>query len=311
MRVPLPAAMITTSIALMHIPSGWNFASRFARIIGLLALAAALGACSAIKLGYNNVDELAFWWLDNHIDLTDEQDPRVREDLLRLHRWHRKQELPLVADLLRSLEPVVAADIATAQACSYVPAIRERVGAVIDRAEPAAVTIALGLAPAQLMFLERKFERNNRDFTKDWIRIEPAARKEKRFDQMLDRSEMVYGKLDDAQKALMRQQLDKSQYDPSRALAERRRRQQDMLQTLRKLAGQPVGLDEARTLMRGYTQRLLQSPDASWRAYEQVMVNESCTTLAAVHNSTSPAQREAAVRRLRAWQRDLRELAAQ
>lgn len=295
----------------MHIPSCWNFPLRLARIIGLLALAVALGACNAIKLGYNNVDELAFWWIDNHLDLADDQDTRVREDLARLHGWHRKQELPLVADMLRNLEPVVTADMAPAQACSQVPAIRERVNAILDRGEPAAVTLAISLAPAQLVHLERKFERNNRDFLKDWIRAEPAARKEKRFDQFLERSEMVYGKLDDAQRALVRAQLDKSQFDPSRVLAERRRRQQDLLQALRRIAGQPVALGEARTLLRDYLQRLQQSPDASWRAYEQAMINEGCATISAMHNTTTPAQRESAVRRLRGWQRDLRELAAQ
>ncbi len=38
--------------------------AKLARIIGVLLVAAALGACSTIKLAYNNLPELSYWWLD-------------------------------------------------------------------------------------------------------------------------------------------------------------------------------------------------------------------------------------------------------
>src|SRR6185369_14770287 len=68
--------------------------TRLGRIIGLLALAAALSACSAIKFAYNNIGEVAYWWLDSYVEFSDEQSLRVREDLTRLHLWHRTNELP-------------------------------------------------------------------------------------------------------------------------------------------------------------------------------------------------------------------------
>src|SRR5207245_8249679 len=67
---------------------------RLARIIVLLTLVTGLAACSAIKLGYNTLGEVAYWWLDSYIDFTDAQAPLVRQDLARLHAWHRHEELP-------------------------------------------------------------------------------------------------------------------------------------------------------------------------------------------------------------------------
>src|SRR5882724_11445070 len=94
MRVPLPAAMMTTSTAVMNFPSLlMTTASRLGRIIGLLALATALAGCSAIKLGYNNLDHLAYWWLDSYVDFSGEQGTQVRENLAQLHQWHRTEEL--------------------------------------------------------------------------------------------------------------------------------------------------------------------------------------------------------------------------
>lgn len=285
--------------------------SGLARIIGLLLTTVALAACSAIKLGYNNLDEVAYWWLDSYIDFTDDQAPRVREDLARLHGWHRGEELPRLAALLQSMEALAPGEITPAQVCAFVPRLRERLNAVADRAEPAIVTLALGLAPEQVTHLERKYGNNNAKYTREWLRLAPAALQEKRFEQLLERTEMVYGELDEPQRAAMRSRLEQSVFDPRRLLAERQRRQQDALQTLRKVASQPVTISEARGLVRGYLERVQASPDAAYRRYEQGVIEESCRGIAALHNSTTPAQREAAVRRLRAYQRDLRELSSQ
>ncbi len=285
--------------------------SRLARIIGLLALSAALAACSAIKLGYNNLDEIVYWWLDSYVDFTDEQAPRVREDLARLHAWHRNEELPRLAALLQGVETMAAAEVSPAQACAFVPRLRERVHAVAERAEPAIVTLTVGMGPEQLAHLERKYGNNNDKYRREWVRLAPAALHEKRFEQIVERSEMIYGPLEEAQRTVLRRQIEQSVFDPRQVLAERQRRQRDAVQTLRKVTGPPaVTLIEARALVRGYLERAQASPDPAYRRYEQGVIEEGCRILSALHNSASPAQREAAVRRLRAYQRDLRELAA-
>ena len=278
----------------------------------MLTLAAGLAACSAIKLGYNNLDEISYWWLDSYVDFTDEQAPRVREDLARLHAWHRNEELPRLAALLQAMEAIAAGEVSPAQVCAFVPRLRERLAAAAHRAEPAIVTLALGLGPDQLAHLERKYGNNNDKYRQEWVRLAPAALHDKRFEQFLERSEMVYGPLAEPQRAALRKQIEQSVFDPRQVLAERQRRQRDALETLRKVTAQPaVTISEARALVRAYLARALASPDAAYRRYEQAVIAESCRSLSELHNSASPAQREAAVRRLRAYQRDLSELASQ
>jgi hypothetical protein len=285
--------------------------SRLGRIIGLLALTAALAACSAVKLGYNNLGEVAFWWLDSYVDFGNEQAPQVREDLARLHLWHRTHELPRLAEMLHNMEALAPGDISAAQACVFVEQVRERLNATAEQAEPAVITLALGLAPEQLLHLERKYERNNSRFRKEWLLPSAAERADKRFKQFAERSQNIYGNLDASQRAVLRRELAQSVFDPNRILAERQRRQRDALETLRKLAGQPVSFDEARDLLRGYLARIQEPPDPDQLRHQRALIDDGCRAFAALHNSTSPAQREAAVRRLRAYQRDLRELAAQ
>jgi hypothetical protein len=287
-----------------------RFVSRLGRIIGLLALAAALASCSAIKLGYNNLADLAYWWLDSYVDFDDEQATRVREDLARLHLWHRTQELPRLAQIVRRMAELAPGDVTAAQACQFVTHVRERLDVTAAGAEPAAITLAISLSPQQLQHLERKYDRNNAEYRKKWIRPGAAEVSGKRFRLFLDRIESVYGGLDEKQRAVLRRELEQSTFDPQRVLAERMRRQQDALQVLRKLTAEPLPFDDARGLWRGYLARVQEPPDPVQRRYQQGLIEEGCRVVAGVHNSTTVAQRQAAVKRLRAYQRDLGELAA-
>ena len=78
-----------------------------ASIIGVLLASLMLGGCSAVRLGYNNGPSLMYWWLDSYFDFDDGQTRRMRRDLQAAHDWHRKTELPLLANTLKELmEPL-------------------------------------------------------------------------------------------------------------------------------------------------------------------------------------------------------------
>lgn len=275
----------------------------------LLTVVAGLAACSAVRLGYNTLGDLAYWWLDSYLDFTPQQASRVREDLARLHQWHRTEELPRFEQMLQRMEQLVPQDVSPEQACNFMTELRERLLAVARQSETAAVPLAAGLQADQLQHLQHKYDKNNADYTSEWVRLGPAEQKEKRYRQFLDRAEMIYGRLDEPQRQELRRDVDRSIFEPKRILAERRRRQQDALQTLGRIVRERVPFDEARLMLRGYFDRALTPPGAGARAYQDALVAEGCRHFAILHNSTTPEQREAAVRRLRAWQRDLRELA--
>ena len=282
--------------------------SRTAGIILALGIAMGLAACSAIKLGYGTLPEVAYWWLDGYVDFDDTQGPLARQELARLHGWHREQELPKLGELLARVEQMAPGSISAPQACAVITEVQARMNAVAERAEPAILGLAATITGEQLRHLERKYRNNNDRYRKDWIAVTPEAQKEKRYEQMLDRLESIYGSLDEPQRNVLRQGLAQSMFDPQRILNERKRRQRDLLQTLPRMAEPGVASETARTLLRGYLERAQRSPDPAYRAWQEALLQESCRIFAAVHESTTPPQREQAVRRLRAYQRDLREL---
>jgi len=281
-----------------------------ARIIGVLLAAAALGACSAIKLAYNNLPTVSYWRLDAYLDFNGAQTPKVRDELEQLLAWHRQNELPRIASLLQEAQALAPGEVTPAQVCAMTDRIRERLLAVTERAEPAGTELALSLSESQLQQLERKYAKINAEFRKGWLERTPAQVQQKRYDRFLDRAEDFYGRLTDEQRDLLKQQAAQSVFDPRLMDAERRRRQQDALAVLRGfVAGKPSPA-EARAALHDYIQRIAEPPPGPWRDQQQALMQEGCRNTAALHNSTTASQRTQAVRRLQAYQEDLRELAA-
>ena len=286
--------------------------TKLLRIIGLPAMAGALTACSAVKLGYSALPELAYWRLDAYLDFDDTQAPQVRDVLDKLHQWHRSHELPRYVTLLAQAERIAPADITPAQACALLDQARERMAAMVRHAEPALAATAASLTAAQLQHLQKHYARTDAEWRRDWLDAPADAVLQRRVKQMTERSEMIYGTLDDAQRAVLQRTVEQTAFDARAAFAERQRRQQDAVQTLRTVSAAP-GLPAAQvhTALRGYLQRTLDSPDPVWRSKRDAWQQEMCRGFATLHASTTAAQREGAARRLRAWQRDLQALAAQ
>lgn len=284
-------------------------AASVARIIGLLSLLVALAGCSTVRLGYSTLPDVAYWWLDGYLDFNDQQEPRVKDDIARIHAWHRTNELPQIVGVLERMERVAAAEATPEQVCAFEPDLRRRWLALREQLEPAMVGHAVTLNAAQLAHLERKYASNVREFERDWLKLPPAEQLDKRLKQTQDRLEMVYGTLGDNQRAAVRQFLERTPFRGQQILQERRRRQQDTMAVLRKLSAGSVPQDEARATVRGLLDRMLTSPDPAYRAYQEALRLETCRLVAQVHNGSTAAQREHAVRRLRGWQRDLQELA--
>ena len=273
---------------------------------------ALLPGCNAIKLVYNAAPSASYWWLNGYLDFDGAQAAQLREDLDQLQRWHRSTQLPEYARLLERAQGLVGTERVTpAQACTLLEDARREIGNITVHAETGAATLVRSLTPEQLQHLEAKYAKSNEEFRKEWLDASPQEVREKRFDKTLERAERVYGRLDAPQRALIRQQIDASSFDPKMQQAERLRRQQDTVQVLRSLAASKATPQQAAQALRGLFDRYRESPDPALRAYGQRQIDEGCQGFALAHNAATPAQREKAVQRLKAYEKDVRDLAAQ
>ncbi|RZA15565.1 MAG: hypothetical protein EOP93_16725, partial [Lysobacteraceae bacterium] len=271
-------------------------APAYRRIIGVaaLAMAALVAGCSTIKLAYESFPSLTYFWINGYVDLEGDQSPQVREALANLHQWHRRNELPLYAELLTRASQLAPGEVKAAEVCGLFDDMRTRFVALAEHAEPATATLATRLTPAQLRNMEEKYADNNRKFRKEWIDVSREKRLERRYEEILKRSEDFYGRLGPAQRDAIRQQVAQSVFNPTVALAERVRRQRDAVQTIERLHAANATVAQARPEIHAWLQRGLRSPDADYRAYEQKLRDEGCSGFAAAHATTTPEQREKA-----------------
>jgi hypothetical protein len=275
------------------------FSSRsLPRIIAVLLLSLTLlvlSGCSAARLGYGQAADLLYWWIDGYFDVNETQAPRLRDELSRLHQWHRASELPKYAHLLQKTQQAVPGDVSAAQVCALYGEIRRLMDNLAARALGPAAELALTLTPSNLERLQRKFDKNTGEFARNFQHGTDAERLERRLKTAIERAESFYGSLDEAQLAALRSTVLNSGFDHRLSAQERLRRQQDLLQTLRRLRSDKAAPAQARSSIAAYIERSWASPDPRLRAYQERLLQEGCANVALVHNSTNAAQRAKAV----------------
>ncbi len=267
-----------------------------------------LTGCSMARLAYNQAPTLTYWWLDGHVDLTNGQSESVRRDIDSFFDWHRSDALPAYAALLQSWQAMVMEDLDADQVCQQFQTIRSHIDTAAHRTVAPLARLALSLSPEQIEHQRRHQIKANQGFEKDFMQGNDAQRLRKRLNNTIDRSERIYGRLSSEQRDMVRDWLRRSPWDPERTLAERQRRQADLLQTVQDAQSSPA---QAEALVAAHIRRISQSPTPGYDAYNQAMVRHGCAQFAALHNSMSPQQRERALRTLRSYEDDLMNLAGQ
>lgn len=270
-----------------------------------------LGGCSALRLGYNQAPDLAFWWIDAYADFDDNQSLRVRNGLASWFAWHRRAQLPEYAALLVRAQGEMAADTTPARTCAWWDDLGLRLETAVDRAVPDIADVLLTLKPDQLKHMERQYAKKNADFRSDYLDGNPADRAAKNLKRTVERTETLYGRLDDAQRERIARSLAQSPFDAQLWYSERRLRQQDALATIRKLIADGASREQAQAAVRAYVQRIRRSPREDYRRYHEKLTDFNCQVSAEIHNAATPAQRQVAIDKLKGWERDLRSLIAQ
>jgi len=276
----------------------------------LAATLSLLGACTALRFGYNQADELAYWWLDSYADFNDKQSRQARQALTQWHAWHRRTQLPdytalLVQAQVEALEPTTAQRL-----CNWWDNSRARIDAALEPAIPAAAELLLTLTPPQIEHIERRYGKFNAEFRDDYLQADATQRLKESVKRAVDRAETFYGRMDDAQRERIARSVAQSPFDADLWFSERKARQQEALQMLRRLKAEAANIGQAQAALRAYLERMAHSPRVEYRRYAQTLVQYNCQFIADLHNTTSAAQRQVLVQKLKDWEADLRTLAA-
>jgi len=278
------------------------------RLLLALSTLVLLQGCSAVKLGYQQLPTLSYWWLDSAVSFNDSQSTRVKEALSQVHQWHRTQELPTYLELLQRGIDLSQGPVQASQVCGVWTDIQTRMDRSMRVMVSQAAPVVTQLGPRQLSHLARHFETKNEAWDKEWLQGSAAERLERRTEKTLERYQSFYGELTAVQTALIKTQVSQSPWQPEWGRQERLRREQELLSALRKLAQSDMPQEQAEAELWRVWQRWFMPPNETDRMVMQKMSQQACENLTQLHNTTSPEQRQRLTRKMRGYERDLREL---
>ncbi len=279
--------------------------------VWIIAIAlATLAGCSATRLSYNQGSTLAWFWLDNQADFNAAQKPLVKAALDDWFTWHRATQLPDVAGLLADVRQQAADKVTAAQLCRTADTVQQRLLAWYLQALPGAVAVVAKATPGQIDELDKRLTKSREESSKEYLQADPAERRREQLKRNVERYETFYGTLDPAQRQQVAAALAESPFDLDRMLAERRQRQSEMVQALRRLVAERPDPGSTLAGLRGMVEQSFTSPRPDYRDYSRQVTLASCEHVASLHNATTPGQRRHLQAKLQEWEDDARALAA-
>jgi hypothetical protein len=277
-----------------------------------VSMSVILTGCSAVRLGYNNLPDIASWWLDSYIDFTDTQGPQAKAALQKLQTWHRKEELPAIAELLVQAQTLAPQNITPEQACKIWEGAQVRIESLIQESSRLAAPVVSQLSAKQLKHLEKEWATRNEDWKKQWVQGTPDSRIKKRVDLAAERFNSFYGDLNLEQRQVLKQQFLQSTWSPEASYQRRLKRQQEQLIALQAMSSEitkpAMPLPQVEKALQSLILQSVRPKDTGDLSKQLQLEQQACQNLAQLHNTMSPAQRLKAQRKLKDYETDVREL---
>ena len=268
--------------------------------------------CSAVRLGYNKLPDIASWWLDSYIDFSDAQGPQAKAALNKLQAWHRKEELPAIAELLVQAQALAPQNITADQACKIWEGAQVRIEAFVQEGSRLAAPVVSQLSAKQFKHLEKEWASRNEDWKKKWLQGSPDSRLKKRVDMAAERFGSFYGDLNSEQRQVLRQQFSQSAWTPEWGFQQRLKRQQDQLNALQAMSSEmtkpAMSIAQVETALQTLILQSVRPKDSTELSKQLQLEQQACQNLAQLHNTMTPAQRLKAQRKLKDYETDVREL---
>ncbi len=160
----------------------------------IIALAMVGLGCSRISLTYNFADWLLYWRIDQYFDVSSQQKPLLNTHLGQFHTWHRQKEIPEYIHFLNTILHDWQ-DGLTRQELDRIfhtyQTLRNRLG---TRFAQESIAFIDTLIPSQIEHFEHTMKEYNQEL-RDEIESDPAVRKEKRLDAVINWLEGWVGEL--------------------------------------------------------------------------------------------------------------------
>jgi hypothetical protein len=268
-----------------------------------------LAGCSMVRLGYGQLDTLAGWRAQSYFDLDAAQRDSFNARFVRLHAWHRREQLPEYSRFLSETRARAERGLQAEDILWLINGIQARYGVMAARAAPDAAELLADLSPAQIEHLKREFDQDNRKFLREHRSNESMesrrqAQNRRTLKQLGDWVGTLSAEQEQRITELMRELplIDRLRHE------DRLRRQKEFLALLEQRNGDRAAFtaklrDWLVNWEQGRPPALARAFDESWK--------KRAAFYAAVDSMLTPAQRNHLLRRLQNYSEDFIALAGE
>lgn len=275
--------------------------SAMARASVLALLLAALAGCSMMRIGYPQLDTLAWWTADEYFDLDVEQGQEFRRRFVRLHEWHRYEQLPDYAKFLAETKARLERGFTRDDALWVTEGVRARYRTLAAYAADDAAALLMGITPEQLATLQERWERLNRRFVREF-RLDADEEEQRRetSHRVLSRIREWVGHLDDAQDQQILAWAAELPLVHGQRHQDRMRRQREFLQLMAQRGDAARFAERLRRWLVNWEEGRDPNYDRMFREWTQ----KQADLYAAVYRILLPHQRTAVAERLQGYIND-------
>lgn len=212
---------------------------RTSRLLAISVAAVLLAGCSLTRVAYNNADAALAFLGKEYFDLDGVQSRELQARIARLHEWHRANELPVYATLMRAASRRAAKGIAAADVAWAIASLRVRYRRFAAHAAEDLAPVLATLGAAQLAVLEHKFAESNEKYAKEYLPADENKRRRTQVERAVERFEDFTGDLDSEQKARIERFVVAHQAHVALRFEDRQRWQREALALLRQHRAAP------------------------------------------------------------------------
>ncbi len=275
-----------------------------------LTVVLTLGACSAVKLGYNNSASIAHTYIVNKIEFEPQQEELLKTSLNSLVAWHRQYELPVLAQELSKAQNILAPKngsvqpIRVDQLRELNQVLRDSLRRTADQVAPEMARNLLGLYPNQIQEIQRQLDKSNEDYREDRLAANPQQQWVENTERTVSRFERWLGKLTPQQRERIEQWAQGNAHNAQTNYDRRLARQQDFMKLVTLAANRQI--DQA-SLSRELSVLLnrWQTPVTALEAQQAKTRQEQALSMTVdVLNLASPKQRANAAKEAQQWAND-------
>lgn len=277
---------------------------RMARLALIGVVTLAVSACSILQLVYDQAPRYLQWRTNVAHHFTEDQYDLARVNIRRWFDWHRREQMPQVAQVLQQAAQDVRGPISPELACERRDAYLAMSKQAFAAAAPLAAAVMVHLGPAQVSRLQDFFEDLNEEQREKYLSDDPRKQARLAVDFIEEWGGLVYGDFTAAQQAHMEREVMALPFSAATVLQEAQRFQGRYVQLLKDTQAQKLPADQVSQRLLAMLLDGIDPQEPTRKAQMQRWVKAGCAFASDLQAQTNAVQRQRAERTLRGWSDD-------